>query len=369
MKYIFLSLILIPFLSSCEQDKMKEELKANHVLIVYLAADNDLSADALKNLEQIKKAYRSTGARLIVFIDTLDDLPRLLEVTENGSALIEEYREFNSVSAAKMNEVLQKIVNLYPAEQYGLVLWSHGTSWLPADSQLRVAGMGMQRAFGSDGGMQLNIPVLAEALPVKFDFILFDACLMGAVEVAYELRNKTDYIISPSTETIADGFPYELIIPELLIADFDLKKVAQTYFNFYNNQHGAYRSATISLVKTSDLELLATEMKKLFTNSNPDFLSFDRTSVQRLDVYEEQYHFDLLDFINKIFPDADVSAFEKQLEKCVLYKAHTPRFIEMFNINIYCGLSCYIRHSRRRDLNEYYKTLQWYYESGINKLF
>lgn len=355
-------------LSSCEQTEI-EQAKANHVLIAYIAADNDLSEDALKNLREMEDAYRYTGAKLLVFIDTLDDLPRLLEVTENGNVLIAEYQEFNSVSVAKMGEVLQEIVSLYPADQYGLIMWSHGTSWLPAESELRVPEMGMQRAFGYDHGNQLNIQELVAALPVKFNFILFDACLMGAVEVVYELRNKADYILAPSTETIAEGFPYDLIIPELLKSDFDLKKVAQTYFNFYNNQKGAYCSATISLIDTSGLEQLAVEISKLFVDNKPAITSFDRTSVQRLDVYEEQYHFDLLDFITKIFPDVDKSAVENQLKKCVLYKAHTPQFIEMFNITNYCGLSCYIRHPRRRDLNEYYKTLQWYNESGFNTLF
>ena len=41
----------------------------------------------------------------------------------------------------------------------------------------------------------MNIDALAAALPVRFDFILMDACLMGSVEVVYELRNKADFII------------------------------------------------------------------------------------------------------------------------------------------------------------------------------
>ena len=93
-----------------------------------------------------------------------------------------------------MKQVLNDIIQMYPAQEYRLILWSHGTSWLPAGSSLR--------SFGEDSGKQMNIPDLAENLPIKFDFILFDACLMGSVEVVYELKEKANFIISSSTETI-----------------------------------------------------------------------------------------------------------------------------------------------------------------------
>jgi hypothetical protein len=130
----------------------------------------------------------------------------------------------------------------------------------------------------------------------------------------------------------------------------------------------AYRSATISLIDPSELEALAAEIKKILTENSTDFSSFDRASVQRLDVYNEQYHFDLSDFFNKIFPNADKSAFEEQLKKTVLYKANTPQFIEMYDIETYCGLSCYIPFDNRPDLNRYYSDLGWSIDSGMNQL-
>jgi hypothetical protein len=116
--------------------------------------------------------------------------------------------------------------------------------------------------------------------------------------------------------------------------------------------------------------------KKYFNNNHHsisgqtfDVSTFDRTSVQRLDNYDEQYTFDFLDFITKAFPDADKRSLMEQLEKTVLYKAHTAEFIEKYEINTYCGLSCYISHIYRNDLNSYYQQLDWYQADGYNKLF
>jgi hypothetical protein len=43
--------------------------------------------------------------------------------------------------------------------------------------------------------------------------------------------------------------------------------------------------------------------------------------------------------------------------------------IEEYDIETCCGLSCYIPHPERDDLNEYYKTPGWYAASGFNFLF
>ena len=351
--FVFFLFILF----SCQNEDQDILPNAKHTLIVYIAADNDLSEDATDNLRQMEIGYRNTGARMLVFIDTANEPPKLLEIKGNRCLLLKIYPEFNSASAKEINNILSEITALYPSDSYGLILWSHGTSWLPAGSILR--------SFGDDSGKQINIPELAEALPVQFEFILFDACLMGAVEVAYELKDKCHYIIAPSTETIADGFPYELIIPELLAAQPDLKKTAKLYFDFYNRQHGANRSATVSLINTQELDALVEEMKKLIQTEGFNLSDFDRYSVQRLDVYTEQYHFDLLDFVDKLY-NGNKNSFIERLNKTTLYKAHTPRFIEMYDITTYCGLSCYIPHPQRKDLNSYYRTLKWSIDTTIS---
>jgi len=360
-KYLRLLPFLFIILFSCKEDETQIREKPVRTVIVYMAADNNLSNDAIKNLEQIKDGYRKNGANLIVFIDTADENPKLLEIINNKTLVIKEYSEFDSVSADKIKEILLEIVNLYPSDNYDLVLWSHGSSWLPSGSALR--------SFGEDQGNQLNIAELANALPICFECILFDACLMGSVEVAYELRNKTNYLIATSTETIADGFPYEIIIPELLSENCSYSQIAQIYFDFYNNMKGGYRSATISLIKSSEMEELAAVTKKMIIK-NINWISIIKISdIQRLDVYSEQYHFDFSDYISKLFPNIDKTEFIKQLQKTILFKANTPKFIDMYNINTYCGLSCYISRSERKDLNLFYKNLKWYNESGFYVLF
>lgn len=67
----------------------------------------------------------------------------------------------------------------------------------------------------------MNIDDLHEALQVlpKLDFLLFDACFMESVEVAYALRDCGDYMISSPTEIPGVGAPYEDVVPLCLLPE------------------------------------------------------------------------------------------------------------------------------------------------------
>ena len=362
MKHI---LLYIPFAFLwllCNCSKEGEEVPPTRTVIAYLAADNDLWEDALRSIEEMKSGFQEGGARLIVFADIADEAPCILEIGSNTVTTVKIYPECNSADANQMREILEDITTMYPADSYGLILWSHGSSWLPSGVRLR--------SFGYDNGRQMNIPELAAALPVRFDYILFDACLMGSVEVAYELRQKTNFIVASSMPMLYTGFPYEDILPGLLSPHPDLRKVAEEYFNYYQQiMTGIYQSATIAVIDTRELEKLALATRRVIENQPFDRLAFDRTSVQRLDTYQEQYLFDFMDFINKFFPEADKSELLGQLNKTVLYKAHTARFMNQFEIKTFCGLSCYIPLESREDLNAYYQQLGWCRVAGVDKLF
>jgi len=279
----------------------------SRTIIVYMAGDNDLSDDALKNLEEMEQGYTGCEVNLLVFADLRNTNPILLKINEITREVIQVYPELNSADPFVLRDILSEVIEMYPADELGLILWSHGTSWLPAGSLLR--------SFGDDNGKQMDISDLSENLPVRFDFILFDACLMGSVEVAYELKDKTDYIIA--------------------------------------------------VIDTKQLTGLADEMRQIVTKCNINPL-FNRQSVQRLDVYNEQYVFDLADFVKKAYHHSDTQSFTFQLNRSILYKNATPMFLSMYEIETYCGLSCYIPCPEREDLNIYYKSLQWYKDTGMD---
>ena len=68
------------------------------------------------------------------------------------------------------------------------------------------------------------------------------ACLLGCVEVAWELRDMCDMIAFSPTEVLAGGFVYETLVKNLMAASKpDLEAVCRDYFEMRDSMDGLYR--------------------------------------------------------------------------------------------------------------------------------
>ena len=377
-KYIAF-LVPVLFLSACRKpDAPKPESVPVplRTVIVYMAADNDLYNNAVSNINDMEAAMGDFAGNLIVYIDppshAKPSSPYIMEIRHDESRTItsptvKTYPEQNSASGEVMERVIEDIVEMYPADGYGLVLWSHGTGWLPSGtygSSIKSLSYGASndrpqvKTFARDnlGGMEISD--LAKHLPVKFDFILFDVCLMAGIETLYEIRNSTDYIVASAAEILAEGFPYDKTTPCFFGVKANLSKAAQKFMEHYNSLDGAYRSATISVVKTAELDALMESVRQLVKNKKSGAEALDKTSIQKYDRLSKTIFFDLENFVERLCPDDDLSVFRNRLSKAVIYKGHTPRFLNEYDIVRSCGLSCYIP-STNATLDEAYAELEW----------
>ena len=228
--------------------------------------------------------------------------------------------------------------------------------------------------FGQDTGESpagyLDTEQLSEAIPVGvFDYILFDACFMASVETLYALRDKTERIVCSSAEVIADGFPYEEIMADLLRSDPDLRAVCESYYRHYaQHPQSSYRSATVSLVETSQLDALAAATASVFsaalTADSEALAGMDLHRLQPLDRYRRHFLFDAGSVVRELesrglVPASVAQAWRAQLARTVTYEAHTPTMLGLA-LNECSGLSMYVPYADYADLNEYYRTLGWY---------
>lgn len=151
---------------------------------------------------------------ILVYLKNNDHKGYLLRVLPDNDALkigSDTLKVFESKvpsDVEQIRNVLTYIRDGYKTKYFNLILWSHGTSWAPtvkSDRSLNVF------AFGEDRGKQIDILDLRDALPMQFNYILLDACSMASLEVLYEFRNKTKYIIVSPTDILSEGFPYDKI--------------------------------------------------------------------------------------------------------------------------------------------------------------
>lgn len=396
------------------RDKVK---KLDKVLILYMAGFNSLSPELQGDITELRQgALPAKGDNCAILIVNHYPTERLQYGTKTRPSILRLYKDkkgqpvLDTLTRLGEDELLTKkeimarsldyIASTFKSDHYGLILASHGTGWLPAgyyatpyNYKLATAGGKRSaakavfptgavpyvepepmpgpkvRTFGEEiyyeGSSKLSYEMdlrdLPAALPFHFDYILMDACLMGCVEVAYELKDKCDLLGFSPTEILSDGLVYTKIASRLLKSgDPDIKGVMDDYYDCYAAQSGDYQSACFTLVDCKKLDALAQACRSVFETYREAIGKVNPSSVQPMFRSYHHWFYDLKDILDK--SGAEASSVQSALNQCVTYKVHTKAFMPSsggFVFNAYCGLSMYLPCNGSDYLDEYYKTLAW----------
>lgn len=365
MRYTYLFYLFL-FLSACHKEEVVEPIPLNHTLLIYLAGDNSLDAETYQKLVQIKKGWNNAlNGNLLIYQDSpFKDSPRLLKMDSQdsgGYVTLNTYAPENSASPNVFRRVIEDMKTYCPADDYGLIVFSHGSGWLPNHTLDAIP-----RSIIIDGDNEMELTDLASAIPDhQFNYIIFEACYMAGIEVMYELKNKTDYIMASSAAIVSPGFTpvYAGNISSLFEEPHGLVQFANNYFTYWNALNTNKRSATISLVKTEELDNLAQTVKSI-VNATPampinieELQSFDGVTT------EPYYFFDFKDFFSRLADSNYQTTLQDALDRCIVYKANTPSYATssgIFLITEYSGMTTYIQQESLSKLNDEYKKLKWY---------
>lgn len=332
-------------------------------VLIYMVGNNNLSSDAVRNLSDLKKGFVPSDDNLLVYYHTPSQSPVLLQLKTDGTGAVVQDTVYrfparNSAAPESLKSAMLVTQTMFPANEYGLFLWSHGTGWLPQGHY--------SKSFGEEKGVEMEIVDMVKAFPYKLSFVVFDACLMGGIEVVYQMKDSVDYVISSPAEIMSMGFPYSRIMKHIYSSPADYIAVAEEYYNFYNSLEGQARSATISVVKTSELENLAAQTKNVFDKYRNNIPLLNYKSVQGYHRFNKYWFYDFGDFIKKIAGE-DAAPVIAALEKAVIYKATTPWFLDLAIDPLrYSGLSTYIPLSPSDPvLDAYYAKFDWNRDTGM----
>lgn len=366
----------------------------SHVVIFYLSGFNNLSSYLENNLEQIKNSAvpRNNQYNKIVLVfqrftngnyknKTEALLYRLYRDTTGevkADTLLAYSERTTTASAETMRNMLSFVKEKYRNATYGLVFGSHGTGWLPPGlygnirtikpeepvlkQSGRVSPLSINRE-DNDGSSyyEIDLKDFAAAIPMKLEYIIFDMCFIGSAEVAYELKDKTRYIVASPTEILASGMYYPTMLQSLFEhKEPDLKQICINYFDYYKKK-GEY--ATISLIDCTRLEDLASTLKPLYEKYREKIKYLNKDDIQKFFRKHDRkygYFYDLKDILTHCGISNDESDLvDRALNSCVIYKDYTDSFIDL-KIKAYSGMSVYLPHSEDpSSLKEYYKALQW----------
>ena len=412
MKKLCLFFISLLLLTACSDEIPETEVKQERTVMAYLVANNkggDLGKYLRRNIVDMYSGLTSLDkpSTLLVYyrpskhdplLESLGRTPAVLTAPSilkfvsdgkgnvNGKPVLDEYdRTAHTVVAQAevfpyteadhiatdpltMQKVFTDMKNLSFSESYGLVFGSHGSGWMPGRSV-------QTKSFGDDAGYSIDIPVLADVLETVFagedlDFVLFDACMMAAAEVCYELRDATDYVIGSVLETPVDGFPYKTIFSTLYEKDVDYQKVCDGFIE-HNRISPTAGWGTCAAVDCGKIQLLADWVKKSLPDSQSYWDESYYTKIQQYGVGSFSYFsFDVVDFFRQQTGEVPAE-LQTIMDQVVVGKQCLSGPQYDFNGLVidkgrFCGIGMYFPYNLPTSMNrqgwmEYYENaIDWY---------
>ena len=268
------------------------EKKPSWTVMVYANGDNNLTTNLLRDLLEMEYYGSDENFNIIVqadFDSTESSTLNSFNIPPNSQDKTSRYRiiknedpssgKFSTPAVEIMPEqdmddpkVLKEFLNWaisdYPADRYGLIFWDHGGQFFGFGGDHQNS----QRT-GWSGLFTADIKeVLSETLQnygiSKLDFISFDTCLMGGVEVLVDFYELCDiYIANPELD-YGDGWDFKNALgylkdfPSISSIEFAKKEI-----EFWDNHHSTQEADKAYKVHT------AYDMSQ-FENFNSKFISF-----------------------------------------------------------------------------------------------
>lgn len=350
-----------------------------HTTLVYMVAANSLGqaypaqgvvkADSLDLREmELAARYGALGHnRWLVFHSTYKST-RLLELTASGLKELKDYGSVYATDAAVMQQAIDDAKRIAPAENYGIVLWSHASGWLEDGAETVAEKSGVKpMSYGQHGGRKMNTTTLRRVLEDEgLEYIYFDCCLMGSVEVMYELRHCADYIVSSPSELPRDGMPYDRNLGLLAAGGRDnILKAADNTFNLYDTKADVEeRTATMTVVDTRGLERVAEATRAIYEKTVPTHPLHRVTNYYGSDRVSQGFYLDFGEYVESLYRQGALDPvlwadFFSAMSSAVIYSAATPKLWNKWTIYTNSGLSTRVV-LRAEDLAvQGYDRLEW----------
>lgn len=252
-------------------------------------------------------------------------------------ALDEDVGKKAMTDPATLSDFVSYCAEEFPANRYALILWDHGGGSL--------AGFGYDQLYPNKKSMTLDqIYTALDEAGVDFDFVGFDACLMGTVETAYMLNYHADYMIASEELEPGIGWYYTDWIRAL--SEDTSMSTLQIGKNIIDSFVSTCRSkapkdiATLSLVDLVELnntgdqafrdfaesaDAMLDEDYKIISDARGNTREFNRSRTDQVDLIH------LAENINS--PEA--SALADALRKCIKYNKTTSNIMNANGLSVY----------------------------------
>lgn len=235
-------------------------------VMVYMDGDNNLEGAAIDDLNELEVAGSTSNVNVVVQCDRINGYDasngdwtgcRRYEVaTDTGydttivSVMRQDLGEVNMGDPDTLIDFVTWAKNDYPAEHYLLVLWDHGSGWkAPVSEPVKsVCTDDTSNDSLSMRDLRTALESVTSSGGCPLDIVGFDACLMGMLEVDYDIMPYAHYRVGSQEVEPFDGWDYIALMtylnqnsaaPPAAVA----REIVRGYMAFYGKSGGETQSA------------------------------------------------------------------------------------------------------------------------------
>jgi len=300
-------------------------------VMVYLDSDNNLESAGIDDINEMEIAGSTTDVNIVVQVDRIpysvlaannegyaDDVSNGNWTNTRRYYITQDFDpvQINSQLEGKLGELNmgdpQTLVDFaswatinYPAKKYLLVIWNHGGGFRSSASTTKDIAWD-----DTSGGDKITMPELEYALSAisaqiggNIDVVGMDACFMAMTEVAYQIKDYADILVTSEESEPFNGWPYDTILGELagnplISSEQFAADIVDKYIFSY-----PYNNVTQSAIDLSYMDTLAGQLSNLALAIMSD--SSTTKSKYVLASTSSQYYgdwdfIDLFDFCNQL---------------------------------------------------------------------
>jgi hypothetical protein len=183
---------------------------AEWVVLVYMAANNELAADAENCFRAIKAVSPSDAVSVAVQMRTPG--PVTTRYYRRGACTdTTDLRPSPNMGEEKtLTDFVDWGLGVCPARKSLLVVWGHGKG---------IEDSSPRRSIGMDDGEAIDNQAFRQAIAgsaaQRVDVLGCDACLMSTIEVAFEMHEVASVMVASETKAPRQSWPYEPILTAL----------------------------------------------------------------------------------------------------------------------------------------------------------
>ncbi|MEK7247707.1 MAG: clostripain-related cysteine peptidase [Chloroflexota bacterium] len=296
-------------------------------LMVYLAADNTLTVDGLKDIDELEVLGANPEVQVVVQAEfspvqfafygvtpASQHLPNFNTIRYSIPAtggvktgfgpdgIVQDIGNVDMTNPATLRAFVQWAAQNYPAERTALVLWNHGGGYT-----------GLIEDVTSAGSRFMSVSELQSGLTgMTLDVVDFDMCLMAGYETLQKIQGIAKTAVFSEELAPGPGNPYDKILGQWYAQPtMTAQQVATTFVEqFHASYLGTRSSTTLSAFDMSGFSAFESALNALATSLRVNIAAYRQTLAAFLPV-SQRYAYsqladlgDVLDSLNSRVGDA-----------------------------------------------------------------